>query len=205
MRLIVRYGVILGFALLVAAGASAGRALAAPGPSDEIQGFYDVLLSNMKNADALGIKGRYAKLEPVVLATFDVPFMSRLSVGPLWGQLKPEQKSQVSKAFGRYITATYATQFDGYSGEQLKVVSEQQIKHGTLVRSQIVKSNGEAISINYVLHDNDVRWQIRDIYLAGTISQLATRRSEFSSILRGDGGIDKLVSVLNEKADALQH
>ena len=205
MRLIVRYGVILGFALLVAAGASAGRALAAPGPSDEIQGFYDVLLSNMKNADALGIKGRYAKLEPVVLATFDVPFMSRLSVGPLWGQLKPEQKSQVSKAFGRYITATYATQFDGYSGEQLKVVSEEQIKHGTLVRSQIVKSNGEAISINYVLHDNDVRWQIRDIYLAGTISQLATRRSEFSSILRGDGGIDKLVSVLNEKADALQH
>ena len=205
MRLFARYGVILGFALLVAAGASAGRALAAPGPSDEIQGFYDVLLSNMKNADALGIKGRYAKLEPVVLATFDVPFMSRLSVGPLWGQLKPEQKSQVSKAFGRYITATYATQFDGYSGEQLKVVSEQQIKHGTLVRSQIVKSNGEAISINYVLHDNDVRWQIRDIYLAGTISQLATRRSEFSSILRGDGGIDKLVSVLNEKADALQH
>ena len=205
MRLIVRYGVILGFALLVAAGASAGRALAAPGPSDEIQGFYDVLLSNMKNADALGIKGRYAKLEPVVLATFDVPFMSRLSVGPLWGQLNPEQKSQVAKAFGRYITATYATQFDGYSGEQLKVISAQQIKHGTLVRSQIVKSDGEAISINYVLHDNDVHWQIRDIYLAGTISQLATRRSEFSSILRGDGGIDKLVSVLNEKADALQH
>lgn len=205
MRLFARYGVILGFALLVAMGASSGRALAAPGPSDEVQGFYDVLLGNMKNADALGVKGRYAKLEPVVLATFDVPFMSRLSVGPLWGQLKPEQKNQVSKAFGRYITATYATQFDGYSGEQLKVVSEQQIKHGTLVRSQIVKSNGEAISINYVMHDNDVRWQIRDIYLAGTISQLATRRSEFSSILRGDGGIDKLISVLNQKADALQN
>ena len=205
MRLFVRSGVVLGFALLIFLGMGRNPAQAAAGPTDQVQGFYDVLLSNMKNADALGIKGRYAKLEPVVLATFDVPFMSRLSVGPLWGQLKPEQKSQVSKAFGRYITATYATQFDGYSGEQLKVISAQQIKHGTLVRSQIVKSDGEAISINYVLHDNDVHWQIRDIYLAGTISQLATRRSEFSSILRGDGGIEKLIGVLNQKADALQN
>ncbi|HEV2673502.1 MAG TPA: ABC transporter substrate-binding protein [Aliidongia sp.] len=203
MRLFVRCGLILGLVFFLAA--STGRALAAPGPSAEVQAFYDVLLGNMKNAEALGAKGRYAKLEPVIQSTFDVPFMSRLSVGSLWGQLKPEQKQEVAKAFGRYITATYATQFDGYSGEQLKVIGEQQIKHGTLVRSQIVKSDGEAISINYVLHDNDVRWQIRDIYLAGTISQLATRRSEFSSILRGEGGIEKLVGVLNQKADALLH
>jgi phospholipid transport system substrate-binding protein len=205
MRLFFRSGFILSFVLFLGLALSSGRAAAAPGPSDQIHGFYDVLLDNMKNAQALGLKGRYDKLEPVVLSTFDVPFMSRLSVGPTWGQLTPDQKQAVAKAFGRYITATYATQFDGYSGEQLKVIGEQQIKHGTLVRTQIVKSDGEPISINYVLHDNDVRWQIRDIYLAGTISQLATRRSEFSSILRGQGGIEKLVSTLNEKADALQH
>lgn len=202
MRLFVRYGLLLG--LILGLALPGGRALAAPDPSDEIRGLYDVLLDNMKNAAALGVKGRYEKLEPVVLAIFDVPFMSRISVGTTWGQLNPEQKQAVAKAFGRYITATYAVQFDGYSGEQLKVTGEQPIKHATLVRSQIVKSDGEAISINYVMHDNDVRWQIRDIYLTGTISQLATRRSEFSSILRGQG-IEKLISVLNDKADALQH
>jgi phospholipid transport system substrate-binding protein len=202
MKLFARYGFIL--SLVLALAGLPGRAQAAPGPSDEVRAFYEVLLNNMKNAQALGVKGRYDKLEPVVLSTFDVPFMSRLSVGPMWGSLNAEQKRAVAKAFGRYITATYATQFDGYSGEQLNVINEQVIKHGTLVRSQIVKSDGEPISINYVLHDNDVRWQIRDIYLAGTISQLATRRSEFSSILKGEGGIDKLISVLNDKADALQ-
>ncbi|HLZ67397.1 MAG TPA: ABC transporter substrate-binding protein [Aliidongia sp.] len=203
MRFFLRSGFIASFALLLGLALCGGRAQAAPGPSDEVRGFYDVLLNNMKNAAALGVKGRYDKLEPVVMATFDVPFMSRLSVGPSWGQLNAEQKQAVAKAFGRYITATYATQFDGYSGEQLNVIGEQKLKHGTLVRTQIVKSDGEPISINYVLHDNDVRWQIRDIYLAGTISQLATRRSEFSSILRGQG-IEKLVSVLNDKADTLQ-
>jgi phospholipid transport system substrate-binding protein len=201
MQSIIRRGFILGLALVLTL--AAGRAQAAPGPSDQIRSFYAVLLDTMKNAQALGIKGRYAKLEPVVLSTFDVPFMSRLSVGSLWGQLTPDQKKQVATAFGRYITATYATQFDGYSGEQLNVLNEQPVKHATLVRTQIVKSDGEPISINYVMHDNDTAWQIRDIYLTGTISQAATHRSEFASILKS-GGLDKLISVLNDKADALQ-
>jgi phospholipid transport system substrate-binding protein len=198
MRLFLRHGFILILFL-----ALAGHAQAAPSPSEVIQGFYDVLLNNMKNAQALGTQGRYAKMEPIVFETFDVPFMSRLSVGSSWNTLTPDKKQELVKAFGRYIATTYATQFDGYSGEQLKVDGEQKIKHATLVKTQIVKSNGEPIQINYVLHDNDEHWQIRDIYLAGTISQLATRRSEFASIMRGQG-IDKLISVLNEKADALK-
>ena len=199
MRLFLRCGFILSLVLALAGPAQA----APPGPSDVIQGFYDVLLSNMKNAQAFGVQGRYAKLEPVVFEAFDVPFMSRLSVGSSWGTLTPDKKQELIKAFGRYIATTYATQFDGYSGEQLKVDGEQKIKHATLVKSEIVKSNGEPVQLNYLLHDNDQRWQIRDIYLAGTISQLATRRSEFASIMRGQG-IDKLISVLNEKSDALK-
>jgi len=198
MRFFLRYGVILTLFLVLA-----GSAEAAPGPSDVIRGFYDVLLNNMKNAQALGVQGRYDKLEPVVFQAFDVPFMSRLSVGASWSTLTPDKKQDVIKAFGRYIATTYATQFDGYSGEQFKIDGEQKIKHATLVKSEIVKSNGEPVQITYLLHDNDQRWQIRDIYLAGTISQLATRRSEFASILRGQG-IDKLIAVLNEKADALK-
>jgi phospholipid transport system substrate-binding protein len=59
------------------------------------------------------------------------------------------------------------------------------------------------VSINYVLHDNDIGWQIRDAYLSGAISELATRRSEFSAILR-TSGIDALIASLNKKADDLQ-
>jgi phospholipid transport system substrate-binding protein len=200
MRFFVRCGFLLGLLLCLTIGA---RAQATPSPSDEIRAFYDVLLDNMKNAQTLGIKGRYDKLEPLVLSTFDVPFMSRLSVGSMWSSLTPDKKQELAKAFGHYIAATYATQFDGYSGEQLNVLSEQKIRHGMMVKTQIVKPDGEPIAINYVLHDNDIRWQIRDIYLAGTISQLATRRSEFSSILK-NGGIDQLISVLNEKTDGLR-
>jgi phospholipid transport system substrate-binding protein len=176
---------------------------ATPGPTEVVHNFYSVLLDLMQHAATLGAKGRYQKLEPVVLGTFDVPFMARLSVGPAWRSLTAEQKRRAAQAYGRYIAAIYASRFDAYAGEKFEVLGQQQIKHGTLIRTQIVKSNGEPVAINYVVHDNDIAWQIRDIYLSGSISELATHRSEFAGILR-TSGIDGLITSLNRKADDLQ-
>jgi phospholipid transport system substrate-binding protein len=176
---------------------------AAGPPTDVVRNFYNVLLDIMQHSSALGPKGRYQKLEPVVVGTFDVPFMARLSVGPSWRNLTVEQKRRAAQAYSRYIAAVYASRFDAYAGEQFKVLGEQQIKHGTLIKTQIVKSNGEPVAINYVVHDNDSAWQIRDIYLSGAISELATHRSEFAATLR-TSGIDGLIDSLNKKADQLQ-
>ena len=183
--------------------AGPARAEGAPGTaSDAIKAFDGELLDVMKNAKTLGLRGRYEKLEPAVQKAFDLPFMTKLSIGPSWGRLTPDQKQRAAQAFGRYVTATYANRFDGYSGQQWPVLGETKIKHGVLVRTQIVQPNEAPVSINYVLHDNDQAWQIRDVYLGGSISELATRRSEFTGILRNQG-VDGLIAVLNKKADAL--
>jgi len=176
---------------------------AAGPPTEVVRNFYNVLLDLMQHASALGSKGRYQKLEPVVLGTFDVPFMARLSIGPSWLRLKVEQKQRAVQAYSRYVAAVYASRFDSYAGEQFQVLGQQQIKHGTLIKTQIIKSNGEPVAINYVVHDNDSAWQIRDIYLSGAISELATHRSEFAATLR-TSGIDGLIDSLNKKADDLQ-
>lgn len=186
----------------VALSPTAGRG-AAQGPTEVVRNFYGVLLDVMQHTAALGPKGRYQKLEPIVANTFDVPFMARLSVGPSWRSLTPEQKRRAVQAYTRYIAAIYASRFDAYAGEQFQVLGQQQIKHGTLIKTQIIKANGEPVAINYVVHDNDIAWQIRDIYLSGAISELATHRSEFSTILR-TSGIDGLIDQLNKKADDLQ-
>jgi len=182
--------------------AAVGRA-APMEPTDVVRNFYGVLLDVMQHSAALGPKGRYQKLEPVVLSTFDVPFMARLSVGPTWTRLTAEEKRRAVQAYSRYIAAIYASRFDAYAGEQLQVLGQQKIKHGNLIKTQIIKANGEPVAINYVVHDNDVAWQIRDIYLSGAISELATHRSEFATILR-TSGIDGLIDSLNKKATDLQ-
>src|SRR6185312_12080699 len=155
-----------------------------------------------QNGPALGPRGRYARIEPVVRSVFDISYMTRLAVGPEWARLNETQRQQVEQAFQRYIAAIYAERFDSYSGERLQVTGQRPASGGTIITSQIVKSNGEPVNLSYLMRNNGGVWQIADVYLDGTISELATRRSEFASILR-TGGINGLIQALNTKASAL--
>src|SRR6266571_5891734 len=134
---------------------------------DTVQGLYEALLSTMKNGRTLGQSGRFTQLEPVIRRTFDVPTMARLSVGPPWAALSENQRQQMTESFGRYISAIYADRFDSYSGQKLQVTGEQPAAAGVMVRSQIVKANGEPVKVDYMVRRDGGTWLISDIYLDG--------------------------------------
>jgi phospholipid transport system substrate-binding protein len=169
---------------------------------DTVQGLYDALLNTMKNGRTLGQSGRFTQLDPVIRRSFDIASMARLSIGPSWTSLSDAQRQQVTESFGRYIAAIYADRFDSYAGQRLEVTGEQPAPSGVMVKSQIIKANGEPVKVDYVMRRNGDSWLISDIYLDGAISEVATRRSEFAAILKNDG-IDGLIAALNRKADIL--
>jgi phospholipid transport system substrate-binding protein len=168
-------------------------------PSDTVRGFYQTLLYNMQNGPSLGQQGRMARLAPVVPRVFDIPYMTQLSIGTAWGTLPEPQRQQVMQAFERYVTAVYAERFDKYAGERLEVVGEQPTAYGTIVKTQIIKSDGEPVTLNYLMVNGNGGPQIGDVYLSGTISELAARRADFASTLRTQG-VPGLIAALNNKA-----
>lgn len=190
--------------LVMAPAVARAAAAAASSPVATIQSFYDVLLGVMKQASALGFAGRRDRLAPVIRQSFDLPLMTRLMVGPRWRNLTPTQQQQLVKAFENFSIATYANRFDGYSGERFQVDPKPAPapNGGVLVRTKLVKSNGEPVEIDYLMHEEGGNWQIVDVYLNGTVSELATRRSEFSSVLRR-GGPEALVDLLQRKTAQL--
>ena len=169
---------------------------------DTVKGLYDALVGTMKSGRSLGQSGRFAHLEPVIRRTFDIPTMARLSVGSSWVTLSEAQRQQVVESFGRYISAIYADRFDSYAGQKLQVTGEQPAAAGLIVKSQIIKANGEPVNVDYMMRRNGDTWLISDIYLDGAISEVATRRSEFGAILKNEG-IDGLIAALNRKANIL--
>jgi phospholipid transport system substrate-binding protein len=191
----------VGLALLAALAAAPNPARAG-GAGNTVQGLYDNLLVTMKNGSTLGESGRYAQLAPVIRRSFDLPVMARLSVGPAWAALTPAQQQQVTESYGRYVSAIYADRFDSYNGQKLQVTDEEPNTGGVMVRSRIVKANGEPVEVDYLMRQEGAGWLISDIYLDGTISEIATRRSEFAAIVRTQG-IDGLIAALNRKADML--
>ena len=194
-------------ALALAAGLALGmlcypvHAATASG-SDTVQGLYDALLNTMKNGRTLGQSGRFTHLAPVIRRSFDIASMARLSVGPSWSGLTEAQRQQASESYGRYISATYADRFDSYGGQKLEVIGEEPAASGVMVRSRIIKADGEPVKVDYMMRRSGETWLISDIYLDSAISEVATRRSEFATILRNEG-FDGLVAALNRKADIL--
>jgi phospholipid transport system substrate-binding protein len=196
-----RTGMIVGLSLALSLFAGSTAALAV-NPQDNVRGFYDTLLTTMRNGPTLGQSGRYARLAPVVDRIFDVPSMTRLAVGPAWETLPPAQQQQLVDAFRHYIAATYADRFDSYSGQQLQVTGQRPYNADVIVQTKIVKSDGDTTALDYLMRQNQGSWQISDVFLDGTISQVAIQRSEFHSILRREG-VDGLVMALNRKVDLL--
>lgn len=191
----------LAIALALASWSVPGSATTG-GAGSTVQGLYDNLLVAMRSGSTLGESGRYARLAPVIRRTFDLPIMARLSVGPAWAGLTAAQQQQVIDSYGRYVSAIYADRFDSYHGQQLQVTGEEPTTGGMLVHSKIIKADGEPVEVDYMMRPAGAGWLISDIYLDGTISEIATRRSEFAAIVRTQG-VDGLIAALNRKADML--
>ena len=178
---------------------SHANALAEPDPKKPVEALNTALLETMKNAEALGYTGRYANLDPILRATFDFPQMARISTGRHWRTLgKAEQQSFV-ELFTRISVATFADRFDGYSGQEFAIGGVEEARPGVLiVRNRIVDPDGSSIPIDYVVQQTDDVWRIVDVFLDGKFSELAVRRSEYTSVLRRQG-VDALMTAIDRK------
>jgi phospholipid transport system substrate-binding protein len=170
-----------------------------------IKGLCDTLLDVMKQAKQLGPRGRYQKLDPVIRRAYNLPLMTRLAVGPDWVKISPQDQQQLVAAFGDYSVATYASRFDGYSGEHFEVDPKPvQSASGLLVDTKLIRSEGEPVQLNYLMRAGEAGYQIIDVYLSGTVSQLASQRSEFTAVLSRDGAAGLLRLLQQKVADALK-
>lgn len=167
----------------------------------KIEAYYQQLMPTIQQAARLSVIERDRRFTPVFSAVFDIPTMTRLAVGAPWRDFSAQQQAAVREAFNRFIVAEYASQIKDYSGERF-VVDPQTTPEarggGEIVKTKLVQSNGRTVSINYLVRGG----RVVDIYLNGTISDLALRRDEFASIITS-GGADGLLKKLAERTDSL--
>ena len=171
--------------------------------TDLVERLNHTLIDVMQNADTLGYDGRYKTLAPVLQDSFDFPLMAKVAVGKYWKGLDDEQKKQLIQSFARLSVATFASRFDGYGGEVFEVEGESnQRKNTVLVSNKLVKSSGEVVPLNYLLRESDGGWRIVDVYLDAKYSELALKRSEYSSVVSREG-FDALIGIMENKIATL--
>ncbi len=173
-------------------------------PTMVVDALHENLISVMKNAETLGYNGRFEQLEPVIIELFDIPFMAEKSIGRHWKTVEEDDRGRLLSTFERFTVANYAGRFTGYSGQTFETFKEQESKYGTvLVYSRLVSEDGGTVQLNYRLRPGEGdSWRIIDVLLNGTISELALRRSEYSSLIKREG-FAALMTALNKRIDDL--
>ncbi len=167
-----------------------------------IEAYYQQLMPTLRSAGSLSVRQRDQRFGPAITSAFDIGTMTRLATGPAWNSFSGAQQAAVREAFARFLVADYAHQVSDYSGESFVVdpqTSAESRGGGEIVKTKLVQPGGRTVQINYLVRGG----RVIDVYLNGTVSDLATRRDEFASILAGGGGADALVKTLRERTDAL--
>jgi phospholipid transport system substrate-binding protein len=175
-----------------------------PGASANAQHLCDALIAVMKEGNAISFADRRDTLSPEVRRDFDLAAMTRIVVGPPWRSLSGGEKQDLIDAFSDYSVANYAQRFKSYSGERFDVdpVPTPLANGDCVVHTKLHTADPDPVQLDYLMRLRDGQWRIIDVFLSGTISELAARRSEYSLVLR-TGGAASLVALLRKKTAEL--
>ena len=185
----------------VLAGGMPARAAGDPNLA-VVEKFPAALLDTLKQGKALGIQGRYKKLEPEVDAAFDMKAMTQFTVGPKWAGMSESDRASVVAAFRRMTISSYASNFKEFKDQQFTLDQKVDVRGvDRIVKSQIIPKGEKPVNLRYRLRETGGSARIIDV-IYESVSQIATRRSDFSATVN-EGGAPALVKKLDEISDRL--
>ena len=124
--------------------------------------------------------------------------MLSMIIGNQWKNVSNKKRKEIINIFEEYIAKNYVRRFSKMKDFSFIENKEQNVGKFVMVRSNLVIGKKEKVSISYLLSNDQNRWKIFDVLLAGSVSEIATKKSEFKSFIKG-GNIDPLIDALKKK------
>jgi phospholipid transport system substrate-binding protein len=187
-------------ALLVGIAASAPVAVAAADPAALISDLGNRALEVLgKNVTPSQRESRFRELFD---EDFDVPAIAHFVLGRYWRIATAAQQQEFVRLFTEYTALAYSRRLAEYSGETLTVTGSRPEPDGSIVTSEIVRTNGAPpAKVDWRLIRTDGTYKITDVIVDG-ISMAVTQRSEFASVIQRHGGqVEGLLTLLRAKTE----
>ncbi len=135
-------------------------------------------------------------VDRVLLPHFASDYSAQLVLGRHWAGASAEQRRRFIDGFYHSLLHTYSSALAGFTGEQLKVLPFRGDASATTatVRTQVRKSDGGTVAVNYSLRRGDQGWMAWDVVIEG-ISYVKSFRDDFGAEVDRNG-LDALIAKL---------
>ncbi len=186
-------------------GKTAPTAVDTSGPSQLIESSANILLAGIDSRreefrrDPTGL---YKLVEETLLPNFDTPYAAQLVLGPHWRKASEEQRKRFVDAFYKSLLYTYGDAMIDFTADRLRVFPTKvaPTDERATVRTEIKRSNGQKVAVNYSLRKVGGVWKAWDVVIDG-ISYVKSYREDYGAEVQ-QNGLDAVIARLEARANA---
>ena len=168
-------------------------------PSQVVESAADGLLKAL-DANRQEYRKSPAKVQALVdqyiLPHVDTQFAAQLVLGRYWRTATPQQRQRFIDAFYHSMLNNYGAAIVEFTANTLKVYPTK-VSPGSqnaTVRTQMSRSSGAPVSVNYYMHMTPQGWKAWDVVIDG-VSYVMSYRQDFGSQI-AQQGIDSVINRL---------
>jgi phospholipid transport system substrate-binding protein len=138
----------------------------------------------------------------VLLPNFDTEYSARLVLGQNWRTATPDQRKRFVDAFYHSLLRNYGAALVDFTADRFVVLPYKGDPSDTMatVRTEVKKSSGEKVAVNFSLRKTDGVWKAWDVVIEG-ISYVKSFRTDFGAEIQ-QKGLDEVISRMETQNKA---
>ena len=194
--------------ILALLGLSGGHSASAGNLEDNARAFVETLAGDAVRALTSGdvVRAeRIRRFRVLFNERFAVLGIGRFVLGRHWRKASDAERKEYLGLFEDLMVVTYVDRFARYSGEPLEVIKVLALNETTVTVSAriVTPADKPSARVDWRIASRDGETKVVDVLVEGT-SMSNTLRSEFSSLIRREGGsVAGLIEVLRKKTASL--
>jgi phospholipid transport system substrate-binding protein len=132
----------------------------------------------------------------VLLPNFDTEYAARLVLGQNWRTATPEQRKRFVDAFYHSLLRNYGAALVDFTADRFTILPYKGDPGDAMatVRTEVKRSSGEKIPVNFSLRKTDGVWKAWDVVIEG-ISYVKSFRTDFGAEIQAKG-LDEVINRL---------
>lgn len=156
-------------------------------------------LIGLSNKENLEENKQSLNLSNIVEEIYDYKKMIKMIIGKTnWNALEKKEQTELALTFKDFIVFNYIKRFKNSENLIFEFIGTKEVaKNYKIVMTHLLIKD-EKIKINYLFHKSDTNWKIFDVLLEGAISEISTKKTEYSKFIR-ENGANMLSKSLKEK------
>lgn len=192
--------------MLLGIGAVGGVQAQTPAPAASTMGPEQLIENSAKRmlAELDANRPTYAKdpakldslVATVLLPNFDSEYAARLVLGQSWRTATPDQRKRFVDAFYHSLLHNYGAALLNFTADRFVILPYRGDPGDTTatVRTEVKKSTGEKVPVNFSLRKSDAGWKAWDVVIEG-ISYVKSFRTDFAAEIQ-QKGLDEVINRL---------